>query len=109
MKSGAGDVLPNPGRGDSWAPLALWGSGCLSEHPNVLNVPSSLDKMLRVLAWGNDSGHGETCQWSRKELLATGTPSKKYFCPLSLLFECPSGYSNSILAQLKVLFIIYNG
>lgn len=65
MKSGAGDVLPIPGRRDSWAPLALWGSGCSSEDPNGLNVPSSLDEMLRVLAGGNGSGHRETCQWSR--------------------------------------------
>lgn len=47
MKSGAGDVLPIPGRRDSWAPLTLWGSGCSSEDPNGLNVPSSLDEMLR--------------------------------------------------------------
>jgi len=109
MKSGAGDVLPIPGHGDSWAPLALWGSGCPLEDSNAPNVSSSFNKMLRVLVWGNGSGHRETCQWSRKDLLATGTTSKEYFCPLPLSFEHPSGYSNSLLAQLEVLFVICNG
>lgn len=48
MKSGVGDVLPVPGHGDSRASLVLWGSGCSSEHSNVLNIPSSWDKMLRL-------------------------------------------------------------
>lgn len=96
MKSGSGDVLPIPGHGDSWAPLALWGSGCSSEDPNGLNGPSSSDKVLRVLASDNGLGQRETGQWSRKDLLATGEHSREYFCPLPLLFGCPSGNSNSI-------------
>lgn len=72
---------------------------------SYLNAPSTLVKMLQVLAQGNGLGHREMCQWSRKVvqkgplLLATGNTIKEYFCPLPLLFECPSGYS--ILAQLK--------
>lgn len=68
-QSGAGDVLPIPGHGDSHAPLAMWGSSCSSEDSNGFNVPSSLDSMLRVLAWGSSSGHREACGPERISLL----------------------------------------
>lgn len=57
-------------------------------NPSGLKVPSSLDKMLRV--WSKRHVSGENL------LLAAGTCSKWYFCPLLLLFVCPSGKINSI-------------
>lgn len=57
-------------------------------NPSGLKVPSSLDKMLRV--WSKRHVSGENL------LLAAGTCSKWYFCPLLLFFVCSSGKINSI-------------
>lgn len=98
-KSGVGDVLPIPGHSDSQGSLMLW--LLIASHKGGFRYLLTWTK-----CWGN--GHRERCQCSRKKLLATGTPSKKYLCLLPLL-ECPSGQSNSTLAQWEVLFIICNG
>lgn len=93
----------HPWHGDS---RVLSGCDCSFQAHSGFTIPPDLDKMLRE--WGNGSGHRERCQCSRKELLAAGTPSKEYLCPLPSL-ECPSGHGSSILAQWGVLLIICKG
>lgn len=66
-----------PGHGDSWASLPLWGSGCLLEYSNDLNIASSLGKMLRLLVWGIGSGHRETYQ-------CCGNTQQRVFLPLAI-------------------------